>query len=325
MKKTILPIDWLTALLRSLPARAIHILLSLLTLLPMATAGAEEAAVKEETPVAEETGVMEKMEQISALDRRIEVERKTRYQPFVLSPHKPNYILPISYNDKPNNAPLNNGPDEELDNYEIKYQFSLKFPLIENLFGEENSFYFAYTHLSFWQAYDFGGSSPFRETNHEPEVFVVFPYELNLLGLKNRLIQLGLVHQSNGLSGDQSRSWNRFYADFILQRGNFYLSVKPWYHIQGEGSDRDNPDIENYLGHGEFRFAYADTEHTLTMMLRNNAHNHNYGAVEIDWSFPMSRRARWLIQYFNGYGESLIDYNARTHRLGIGVAFTDWL
>jgi phospholipase A1 len=39
----------------------------------------------------------------------------------------------------------------------------------------------------------------------------------------------------------------------------------------------------------------------------------------------MSRRVKWFLQYFNGYGESLIDYNAYTHRFGIGIALTDWL
>ena len=302
-----------------------YMLFTLSSLLPVGITAAQEAEVKQETAVTEQAAQPKPAEEVSALDRRIEVERKTRYQPFVLSPHKPNYILPISYNAKPNDAPLGDTHDGELDKYEIKFQFSLKFPLIENLFGETNSFYFAYTHLSFWQAYDFGGSSPFRETNHEPEVFVVFPYEFNLLGMKNRVIQLGLVHQSNGRSGEQSRSWNRAYADFILQRGNYYLSFRPWYHFKDVGSNRDNPDIEDYMGHGEIRLAYANTEHTVTMMLRNNFDSPNYGAVELDWSFPMSRRARWLFQYFNGYGESLIDYNARSERFGIGVAFTDWL
>ncbi|NIQ11666.1 MAG: phospholipase A, partial [Gammaproteobacteria bacterium] len=44
----------------------------------------------------------------SALDNRIRIERQTRYQSFVLTPHKPNYILPFTYNDTPNSAPLDN-------------------------------------------------------------------------------------------------------------------------------------------------------------------------------------------------------------------------
>lgn len=62
-----------------------------------------------------------------------------------------------------------------------------------------------------------------------------------------------------------------------------------------------------------------------SVMLRNNFYNPNYGALEFNWSFPMSRGVKWFVHYFNGYGESLIDYNARVNRLGFGIAFTDWL
>ena len=261
----------------------------------------------------------------TALDRRMKIERATRFQPFVLTPHKPNYILPVAYNDKPNNAAADVSRDGELDNNEVKFQFSMKFPIIDKLLGEKSSLQFAYTNLSFWQAYNENISSPFRETVHEPEVFIIFENDWELLGFKNRVVQFGAVHQSNGRSGTQSRSWNRIYADFIFERGDYYLSLKPWYHLDSAGSSNDNPDIEKYMGHGEVRAAYAGGQHTLSVMLRNNFHGPNYGAVEINWSFPMSRRAKWFIQYFNGYGESLIDYNARVNRIGIGIAFTDWL
>ena len=263
---------------------------------------------------------------MSALDQRILIERKTRFQPFVITPHKPNYILPISYNDKPNNAPINTAVDGELDNYEMKFQFSMKFVIAEDLFGEHGSLQFAYTNLSFWQAYNEEVSSPFRETVHEPELFLILPNDWEVFGWKNRLIQLGLVHQSNGRSKPQSRSWNRVYLDFIFQHDNFYLSFKPWYLLSGTGSgSEDNPDIEDYLGHGEIRAAYAHGDHTVSLMFRNNFKSPNYGATELNWSFPMSRRVKWFFQYFNGYGESLIDYNARVNRIGIGVAFTDRL
>lgn len=278
------------------------------------------------TANAEEQTNTENSDERSALDRRIEIERKTRYQSFVLTPHKPNYILPISYNDTPNNAPVDTSRDGELDKLEVKFQFSVKFPIIENLFGEQGSIQFAYTNRSFWQAYNDRASYPFRETVHEPELFLIFENDWRFLGMDNRLIQMGIVHQSNGQSGNRSRTWNRVYIDLIFQRRDFYLSVKPWYHLKQAGSATDeNPDIENYLGHGEIRAAYAGGKHTASIMLRNNFHSPNYGAVEVNWSFPMTRRVKWFVQYFNGYGESLIDYNARVNRLGIGVAFTDWL
>ena len=282
--------------------------------------------VKPAMVIAEESGDKENTDDISALDQRIKIERATRYQSFVLTPHKPNYILPIAYNAKPNNIPEDVSVDGELDKNEVKFQFSMKFPVVENLFGEQGSIQIAYSNLSFWQAYNKNESSPFRETVHEPEIFFIFPYEWEILSFNNRLIQLGVVHQSNGRSAALSRSWNRIYADFIFQHGDYYLSIKPWYRLGGTGSGKeDNPDIENYLGHGEIRTVYAGGKHIVSLMLRNNFHSPNYGAVELNWSFPMSRRVKWFVQYFYGYGESLIDYNARVNRLGIGIAFTDWL
>jgi len=260
----------------------------------------------------------------TALERRIKMERATRYQSFVITPHRPNYILPISYNSKPNNEPVDVSRYGELDNSEVKFQLSMKFPIIDDLFDGHGSLQFAYTNLSFWQAYNKNVSSPFRETVHEPEVFLIFENDWEFMSFKNRLIQLGAVHQSNGQSGLLSRSWNRVYADFIFEHGNYYFSLKPWYRINGDGPD-DNPDIEKYMGHGEIRAAYAGDQHTFSIMLRNNFDEPNYGAVEINWSFPMSRRVKWFVQYFNGYGESLIHYNAHVNRLGIGIAFTDWL
>lgn len=202
----------------------------------------------------------------------------------------------------------------------------MKFPIAEDLFGEQGILYFAYTNLSFWQAYNDSASYPFRETVHEPELFLIFKNDWQFLSLDNRMIQLGIVHQSNGRSGTQSRTWNRIYADFIFQRGDYYLSIKPWYKLKESPSSKDdNPDIEEYMGHGEIRGVYAGGKHTISVMLRNNFHSPNYGAFEINWSFPMNRRVKWFVQYFNGYGESLIDYNARVNRIGIGIAFTDWL
>jgi phospholipase A1 len=51
---------------------------------------------------------------------------------------------------------------------------------------------------------------------------------------------------------------------------------------------------------------------------------HRYNA-ELQWSFPINKRLRGLVQWYNGYGENLIDYNHKNNRLGIGILMTDWL
>ena len=270
---------------------------------------------------------------ISAFDRRIQGEREGAGNRFLIMPHKPNYLLPVSWNEDMNKAPYGEG-GKHLDNLEIKFQLSLKAPLVKGIWNGYGDLYVAYTNTSWWQAYnDF--SAPFRETNHEPEIFASFIMNEPLpLGFKLRTATFGLSHQSNGRSGDLSRSWNRLYVGFAMEKGSFYTGLKTWYRIPepekktGEefsSKGDDNPDILEYMGYGELYLGYRFNRHLVTAMIRNNLRSDNKGAIQIDWSFPLSQRFRGYIQYFNGYGESLIDYNASVNRLSAGVMLTDWL
>jgi phospholipase A1/A2 len=258
----------------------------------------------------------------SIIAERMQAEKSTRFNPFVLSPHKQNYVLPVSYNDTPNYQ-IYNIPEEDFDNLEIKFQLSFKIPVIEGVLGTNADLYAAYTSLSFWQAYNRRISSPFRETIHEPEAFLVIPNDWSLWGWKNSLMQFGLVHQSNGQGGYLSRSWNRIYANFIFEKDNFLLGLRPWYRVP-ESND-DNPDITDYMGHYELRGIYKRGDQTFGLMARNLLANGSHETFQLDWSFPLYKRWRGYVQYFNGYGESLVDYNVESHRLGIGLQLTDWL
>ena len=277
-----------------------------------------------------ETGLLGENEEYTALKRRQLIETLTEYEPFVLTPHKTNYILLAAYNtSSPHEGPFRAQFADEaipLDHAEAKFQLSLKIPIAENLIGDQGDIYMAYTNRSFWQVYNQEVSAPFRETNHEPEAWMRFRHDWSLVGFRNVINDIGIVHQSNGRSGLLSRSWNRIYLQSIFQKDNLYLAFKPWWRIPEDASDDDNPDIDDYLGNFELGGLYQLERHSLAVMLRNNLRfDDNRGAIQVDWSFPFTKRLRGYLQWFSGYGESLIDYNASVNSIGLGLLLTDWL
>ncbi|MGA6924145.1 MAG: phospholipase A [Desulfosarcina sp.] len=266
-----------------------------------------------------------------ALDRRLASDEKNVLEPFTLMAHKSNYLLIASYNfNGINEAPFReqyDDPELAADDVEAKFQVSLKIPLLVNLLEKKWDVYAAYTNRSFWQMYN-DDSAPFRETNHEPEIWLQTRHERKLFGLKNKMNAVGFVHQSNGRGGELSRSWNRIYANFILDRDNWVLGLKPWVRINESSDEDDNPDITDYLGHGELRTSYKWHNNTVSLMLRNHIEsNFEKGTVEASWSFPLweYRFLKGYVQWFSGYGESLIDYDQYSNSLGVGVSITDWL
>ena len=260
----------------------------------------------------------------SAIDARLEQEWQVRDNRFAIIPHRPSYILPATHNNRVNSQPyLNSGKDLVPSQNEIKFQFSFKVPLIRDL-PADGMLSFAYTQQSYWQAYNRDDSSPFRETNHEPELLLSFPVAYHLLGMQGRLITLSLNHQSNGRSEPLSRGWDRLMVEFIMERDDWYLSLKPWWRLPAIEPD-DNPDISDYMGHFELRLLRQFDDHSTGLLWRNNLQRENRGALQLDYTFPLTKRLRGYAQIFTGYGESLIDYDHYNNRIGIGVMLTDWL
>lgn len=249
---------------------------------------------------------------------------------YLLTPYRPNYILPIAWtSDTGNINQANIDPAFQLDNLEFHFQLSVKFPIRQEFIFQDSPLWFGYTVRSFWQAYNTDVSRPFRETNHEPELFWEIPSTINVGPFHNRSNALILNHQSNGQSGSLSRSWNRVMVASRWQVGDLQMEIKPWIKLPHEiGPDadfaEDNPDITEYLGYFDWLTVYERDGHQVTVNLRNNLRSENRGSVEIHWAFPLHRTFKGLITYFNGYGESMIDYNHSQERLSIGIQVSDW-
>lgn len=267
-----------------------------------------------------------------AVVQRLEQEKKNVLRPFSILPHRPNFILPAAYNSKGYNAEhhqvANGDKDYSFDPTEAQFQISIKSPLLVGLFDQPLDVYAAYTNHSFWQVYNHDISAAFRETNHEPELWLQYNPKWEIFGIVNTSNSLGFNHQSNGQSSVLSRSWNRIFASTVFQYGDLGLSITPWYRIPESANHDDNPDITRYLGHYEIAAVYKIADHTLSLMTRNSLESEfKRGALQFSWSFPLGNwpYLRGYVQYYTGYGESLIDYDQYSNRLGVGLSLTDWL
>lgn len=232
---------------------------------------------------------------------------------FDLYPYKENYLLPFSYDFKKR---------DDRQQTEAKFQISVKKPITYNLLGLDETINFGYTQKSMWQIYSH--SSPFRETNYQPELFVFVPVNYKQIPTL-KAHKFGYLHESNGQNAN-SRSWDRIYLEEYFQTQNLFFVPRVWLRIPERESDDDNPNIEEYLGYGDISILYAYKEHTFKLLLRNNLKmsENNKGFVELNWSFPLfgSQNNFGFVQLSSGYGDSLIDYDKEINRASVGISLS---
>lgn len=246
--------------------------------------------------------------------------------------YKPVYLLPATWTDKVNRAPGSPAPEHGVDaplvlkSIEAKYQISLKTKFAHSLFGTPVSLWGGYTQSSRWQVYNGADSRPFRETNYEPEVMLVAPLDLALPGWKLRMASLSLNHQSNGRALPLSRSWNRVIGGLAFERDDWIAELRPWVRLGESASDDDNPDIADHVGRMELRVARYWGDHALSLQLRHSLRGgtRSRGSAQVDYVFPLAGALHGQLQLFSGYGESLIDYNLRQNKAGLGVTIAGW-
>lgn len=225
-----------------------------------------------------------------------------------LSTHRASYVYPLTYSSEYHG-----------ENTEMVFQLSAK----QSLFG--TNLFIAYTQKSFWQYLNQDQSSPFRETNYDPEIF--YRWIPDAEAFNHWGADFGFEHESNGRSIGESRSWNRVYVAPFQAKGKHLAYLKFWYRIP-EGSPSsptnpdgdDNPDLMDYLGYGELNFSkQIGGDQLLTGWVRGNTAT-GKGAISFTWSIPSpGGYAFYGATVFHGYGESLIDYDDKVTRIMVGL------
>jgi len=212
---------------------------------------------------------------------------------------------------------------------ELKIQVSVKVPVfsgaVHKVFGDDSSMWFAYTQTSWWQIEL--ESAPFRESNYEPEAFLDFPLPFHALGFDGERMRFGFSHQSNGQDGTLSRSWNRFRGEFEISRADLVIHARLWQRMGEHPATDDNPNIGDYLGWGDLALSWKPSGQQFGLKINNAFGSESHRGVEFNWVFRrgVEGEPAWMLQYYHGYGESLIDYDEKVTRFGIGLMIGDLL
>ncbi|MGC3980931.1 MAG: phospholipase A [Steroidobacteraceae bacterium] len=213
-----------------------------------------------------------------------------------------------------------------------KFQFSFKYRLAgaDGNFGEAipplRGFYFAYTQRSLWDLD--AKSSPFYDTSYMPELFYEWlaPGERRASGGFHWLgIQTGVQHESNGKDDDDSRSLNIINA----RGGMVFGSLNGWHAIVAPRAYyyiNATDELRRYRGYGDLMLAISKNNSTQVSMTMRSAKLRGKGSTQVDVTQPVNipwidLRVYLQLQYFNGYGESLRNYNQKMSIWRVGLGF----
>ena len=222
--------------------------------------------------------------------------------------------------------------------HEMRLQLSARTKIASGLLtgpssSGKDSLWFGYSQQSYWQLFNGQISRPFRTTDHEPEVFYVYPTDASLpFGWRWRYTGVGLVHQSNGQSDPLSRSWNRYYLMTGAELGNrWQLNLKAWHRISESASDDDNPHIQDYIGRGEVKLGWNVNAQNYLGVTARGSIGKGKGSGRIEWLRTLGEgwnggksNLRLHVQLFSGYGDSLVDYNDKRTVFSVGLSLLDF-
>jgi phospholipase A1 len=226
--------------------------------------------------------------------------------------YKDNYII--------TGVPLN----REINKYtaDVKFQLSIRQRLTKTVLPYNTFLMLTYTQKSFWDVYV--KSAPFRDSNYNPGLILVKPviHRNYLYGIATLVFE----HESNGRDSLDSRGWNYFVLSGVyFFNASFSIQTKIWAGWLDKGDDDleggGNTDLYKYRGHGLFAFNYRSLNNKFRLSAIINPRG-KFGRfntqLELNYKSNPKATQYLFIQWYNGYGDSLLDYNKYTSMIRIG-------
>ncbi|MCD8177884.1 MAG: phospholipase A [Tannerellaceae bacterium] len=201
-------------------------------------------------------------------------------------------------------------------NSDVKFQISISQRLTRSHLPFDSYLFVQFTQKTFWNV--FQKSLPMRDINFNPGIGLG-----RIIISNNRYIGKGYVmleHESNGKDSIDSRSWNRFTgAVSLMLTQNIDAQVKAWIPIiDGE----NNKDILQYCGVVQFAGNYRTNNHRFNIGLiltKRGKWDLSFNTqLELSYKFNNRENQYLFLQYYNGYGESLLEYTQFRSRIRLG-------
>ena len=222
--------------------------------------------------------------------------------------YKDNYII--------TGIPTNNSPTNN--NADIKYQVSFKQLLFRKSFQHDSYLFLTYSQKAFWDVYR--ESKPFDEINFNPSLGFGKPVFNKDDHFKGYLIFM-IEHESNGRDSIYSRSWNNISLNYITKIGHkTEVNLKGWVPFLYK---EDNPDLIEYIGIGELKVTHQFIPKKLIfdITVRKGLSKDWKGAIQAQILYnPFKKSNQYLVlEWFNGYAESLINYSDHVSMIRLGI------
>lgn len=209
------------------------------------------------------------------------------------------------------------GPKPTSENTNVKFQISIAQRLTKSVLPFNTYLYLFYTQKVFWNVLQ--NSLPMTDLNFNPGIGLARPFFVSDRYIGKMM--LVLEHESNGKDGDASRSWNKVSLGAnVMIDPNVMVHAKFWIPIIDGANNRD---ILKYNGIYQTGVQVMSRDRrfngSITLVKRSGV-NLNFNTI-VEGGMRLWKNANEYLffQYYNGYGEGLLDYNKFHSQFRIGI------